>query len=293
MSRLLPIAVVQAAPRLAVGAAPAFAQFACEVEALTADFPSVCMVVYPEAHLCGVSGSPVERVEQLQAAAEPLNGPRSGALAALAGDLGIWLVPGTVCERGPSGELFNTALVYSPQGELVAWYRKIFVWRPYEPYKPGDRFVVFDLPDVGRVGLSICYDTWFPEVARHLAWMGAEVIINPAQTSTSDRAQEYVLARANAIINQVFVVSANAAAPLGMGRSLIVDPEGRVRVEARSEAATMLTDVLDFDDVSRVRTYGTAGVNRMWDFFSPDDDVLDLPLYQGRIEPARWAPEQH
>ncbi|WP_244943208.1 nitrilase-related carbon-nitrogen hydrolase [Streptomyces inhibens] len=56
------------------------------------------------------------------------------------------------------------------------------------------------------MGFSICYDTWFPEVARHLAWMGGDVIINPALTTTTDRAQELVLARAIAIaiVNQVF-----------------------------------------------------------------------------------------
>ena len=135
----------------------------------------------------------------MRAAAEPLDGPRVKLLGELAGDLGVWLMPGTVCELGEDGALYNTAVVLSPTGELVASYRKCFPWRPYEPYLPGDRFVVFDLP-VGRIGVSICYDAWFPEVARHLAWMGAEVIVNPTQTTTCDRDQEVVLARANACL---------------------------------------------------------------------------------------------
>ncbi|UKY48148.1 carbon-nitrogen hydrolase family protein [Streptomyces inhibens] len=97
-------------------------------------------------------------------------------LARLAGDLGIWLVPGSVCERELGGELFNTALAFSPEGWPAASYRKIFPWRPHEPYVPGDRFVVLDLPGDGRVGFTTCYDAWLPEVARHLAWRGAEVI---------------------------------------------------------------------------------------------------------------------
>jgi hypothetical protein len=149
---------------------------------------------------------------------------------------------------------------------------------------------VFDLPDVGRLGFSICYDAWFPEVSRQLAWMGAEVIISPVLTTTCDRAQELVLARANAIVNQVYVISVNAAAPVGVGRSLIVDPEGRVRVEADDSTATVLTDVLDLDEVTRVRQYGTAGLNRMWDQFTEADAPLELPLYQGRIDPLRWKP---
>ncbi|WP_030648125.1 MULTISPECIES: carbon-nitrogen hydrolase family protein [Streptomyces] len=286
MSRPLPLALVQAPPRPATAPLSGFAE---DVEHLLARFPQTRLAVYPELHLCGVEGPP-SSTEQLQEAAEPLDGPRSRQLAELAGDLGIWLVPGTVCERGERGELFNTAPVYSPDGRLVASYRKIFPWRPHEPYDPGDRFVVADLPGNGRIGISICYDAWFPEVARQLAWLGAEVIVNPVMTTTADRAQELVLARANAIVNQVFVVSVNTAGPVGTGRSVVVDPEGRVRAEAPDSAATVLTDVLDLDDVTRVRTFGTAGLNRMWDQFTDADTPIDLPLYGGRIDPGRWRP---
>jgi predicted amidohydrolase len=112
--------------------------------------------------------------------------------------------------------------------ELAASYRKVFPWRPYERW--GGSFVVADMAGFGRVGLSICYDSWFPEVARHLAWMGAEVILNPTLTPTADRAQELVLARAQAITNQVYVVGVNAAAPTARGRSGRADPwPGRIR----------------------------------------------------------------
>ena len=91
---------------------------------------------------------------------------------------------------------------------------------------PGDTFTVFDIPGVGRFGLIICFDAWFPEVTRTLAWMGAEVILQPTLTKTIDREQELVLARANAIVNQVYVVSPNYGGLFGTGRSVIVDPEG-------------------------------------------------------------------
>ncbi|WP_217551212.1 carbon-nitrogen hydrolase family protein [Streptomyces sp. GbtcB6] len=285
MSRPLPVALVQAPPRLATDPLSGFAE---DVGEVLARFPQTRLVAYPELHLCGTDGPPAESESRLQDAAEPLDGPRVRQLAELAGDLGVWLFPGTVCERGPAGELFNTALAFSPQGRLAAHYRKVFPWRPFEPYAPGDRFVVLDLPDTGRVGFAICYDAWFPEVARHLAWMGAEVIVNPVMTTSADRAQELVLARANAIVNQVYVVSVNTAGPLGTGRSLVVDPEGRVRVQAADSAPTVLTDVLDLDDVTRVRTFGTAGLNRMWNQFTEADAPIDLPLYDGRLDPRRW-----
>ncbi|GAA2907946.1 hypothetical protein GCM10010517_74380 [Streptosporangium fragile] len=284
MSRPLPVTLAQAAPHPIGEGVTGFAR---DVEDLVARFPGSRLVVFPELHLHGTHARPDERDAELEASAEPLDGPRSKALAELAGDLKIWLVPGTVCERGTDGALYNTALALSPEGRIAAWYRKVFPWRPYEPYRPGDRFVVFDIPEAGRVGFAICYDVWFPEVTRHLAWMGAEVVVNPVMTTTSDRAQELVLVRANAIMNQVHVVSVNAAGPVGTGRSLVVDPEGRVRVEA-GEAATVLTDVLDLDDVTRVRRYGTAGLNRVWAQFAETDAPLDLPLYRGRIDPSHW-----
>ncbi|WP_078946820.1 carbon-nitrogen hydrolase family protein [Streptomyces sp. NRRL B-3648] len=287
MSRPLPLALAQLPTR---PAHTPLAGFAAEVESILARFPHTRMAVFPELHLCGVDALGAEAHEQLREIAEPLDGPRVKELAALAGDLGVWLLPGSVCERGPAGELFNTALAFSPQGRLAAWYRKVFPWRPSEPYDPGDRFVVFDVPEAGRIGFAICYDAWFPEVARHLAWQGAEVIVNPVMTTTADRAQEVVLARANAIVNQVHVVSVNTAGPLGSGHSLVVDPEGRIRAEAPGDGSTILTDVIDLDDVTRVRRYGTAGVNRMWDQFTDTDAPIELPLYGGRLDPCTWRP---
>ena len=289
MPRPLPIALVQVPPR---PAGEAISAYASEVEAVLRQFPATRLAAFPELHLCGVDGEGDERTDQLRAAAQPLAGPRTRELAELAGDLGIWLSPGSVCELGENGELFNTALVFSPSGELAAWYRKIFPWRPYEPYHPGDRFVVADLADAGRIGFSICYDAWFPEVARHLAWLGAELILNPVQTTTPDRAQELVLARANAIVNQVFVASVNTGGPVGMGDSLLVGPEGDVLGALPGTTNGVLAQTIDLDDVAEIRREGTAGTNRMWDQFTPADAPLSLPLYQGRIDPARWRPRQ-
>ena len=264
--------------------------FTAEVQALAAGLPDAGIVVYPELHLHGTPEPSSRHHDDLRASAEPLDGPRVKTLRELAGDLKVWLIPGSVIELGPHGELYNTAIALSPEGELVASYRKMFPWRPYEPYDPGSDFVTFDLPGVGRAGLSICYDAWFPEVTRHLAWMGAEVVFNVVKTTTIDRAQELVLARANAIVNQMFMVSVNAAGPIGMGQSVIVDPEGHVRAAAPSENPSIITDVVDLEQVETVRRFGTVGLTRPWAQFRPGDRPIELPLYQGRIDPERWAP---
>lgn len=285
MSRALPIVGAQAPARFP---RQAVAGLRAEVGDLVAEFPDTRLIVHPEYHTCRTSGRPEQRRDQYEELAEPLTGPRVTRLRDVAQEQRVWLAPGTVIERGDAGELFNTAVAISPDGELVAAYRKIFPWRPFEPFTPGDEFDVFDIDGVGRVGLCICYDIWFPEVARQLAWMGAEVILCPAQTSTSDRAQELVLARAAAIANQVFVINVNAAAPDGTGQSIVVDPEGLVRVQAPSETETFFTDVIAFDAVARVRRYGTCGLNRMWSQLTPEDRSIRLPLYDGAIAPARW-----
>jgi len=173
-------------------------------------------------------------------------------------------VPGSVYERGEGERVHNTCLVLSPEGELAASYRKVFPWQPHESSAAGDRFVTFEIPKVGRLGLSICYDGSFPETCRELAWMGAEVVLQPTLTTTSDRNQELVTARANAIFNQLYVVSLNAGSPAALGRSLIADPEGLVRLQG-GDGEELLTDVLDLDAVTRVREHGTAGVSRLWE----------------------------
>lgn len=290
MQRILPLIAAQARPRLIGEPVSAFAD---EVkEALEAQ-PHSKLVVFPELHLFGDENPDLQRTEMLQASAEPLAGPRVKELKQLAKDLNIWLVPGSVCERGPEGQLFNTQLVLSPEGELAGYYRKIFPWRPFEPYDPGDRFTTVDLPGIGRVGLNICYDAWYPEVSRQLAWMGADVILNVVKTTTPDRKQELILAKANAIVNQVFMVSVNCAGPTGQGKSIIVDPEGNTLIEATDEKPQLLSAELDLAAVERVRTHGTENLNRPWSQFREGEPAVQLSVYQGRINPATWTPPSY
>jgi formamidase len=115
--------------------------------------------------------------------------------------------------------------------------------------------------------------------------MGAEAVLQVSLTTTSDRPQELVMARANAIFNQLYVVSLNAGTPAGLGRSLIVDPEGLVRLQA-GDGEELLTDVLDLDAVTRVREHGAAGVSRLW-----DQAVRSAPALGLRPQPAEARSE--
>jgi formamidase len=256
------------------------------VHSLRSTFDGLQLVVAPELHLMALpplleedDGSAPE------ALAVEVPGELTERLAALARETGLWLIPGSVYER-VGDAVANTAVVLSPAGELVASYRKCFPWQPYETTQPGTATVCFDIDGVGRFGIAICHDGAFPEIFRSLAWQGAEAIFQVTLTGTSDRDAETVIARANAIVNQVAVVNVNAAAPVGNGRSLVVDPEGAVRYEAGT-AEEVVTAVLDLDQVQRVRERGSFGINRLWEEMDRVGPSLELPLYGGPYRPRR------
>jgi formamidase len=280
--RTLSLAALQTAP-IPGDPEATLASLGERLGAVRATSPHVQLVVLPELHLSAPPLPLSNHSGHARRAAVEIPGPLTERLGAVAREAGLWLVPGSLYER--AGErIHNTVVVLAPDGELVATYRKVFPWQPHETCTPGDRFVTFDVPDVGRIGLAVCYDGSFPETFRQLAWMGAEAVIQPTLTTTSDRGAELVMARANAIFNQLYVVSVNAAAPAGLGRSLIVDPEGIVRLEA-GDGEELLTDVLDLDAVTRVRRFGTAGVSRIWDQLDRQGPEIELPMYGGSIRP--------
>ncbi len=271
MARLLGIAVAQVAP-VANDPDASLAKLEEVTQSIAATVPWVQLICFPELFVSGlhqfVDSRPAPSMAQQ---AEPVPGPLTERFSALARRVGRWLVPGSFFER--AGEaIFNTSLVFSPEGEIVAHYRKLYPWQPLETNAAGDRgFCVWEMPGIGRLGLCICYDMWFPEVSRSLAWLGAEVILHPSMTSTSDRMTETVIARANAIFNQCFFVDVNTVGRFGGGRSSIVDPEGTV-LQMATEHESILTHLLDLDHVTRTRSLGTLGMAPVWQSWR------DLPM---------------
>jgi formamidase len=243
--------------------------------------PWVQLFVFHELVLSAVPQFVAGRTaEPWRQAAEAIPGPLTDRLCELARRTGKWLVPGSMYESD-GGRIYNTAPVISPQGGLVARYRKMFPWLPYESEStPGDQFCVFDVPEVGRFGVCICYDGWFPEVARSLAWMGAQVILHPSLTATSDRSLELVFSQANAAFNQCYYVDVNGLGPWGGGRSIFVDPDGRVLQQA-GEVDSVMTEMLDLDRVQQVREQGTLGLGQTWKQLREFSGRF--PIYEGRI----------
>jgi len=237
-----------------------------KVQQVTGRFPWVQMIVFGE--LCAFGADPAN--------AQPMPGPAEDHLRNIAAKHGVWLIPGSLYES--DGErIFNTAPVIDPTGEVVARHRKLYPFLPYEKgIACGEEHTVFDIPDVGRFGLSICYDMWFPETSRALAWKGAEVIIHPSLTNTIDRDLEVSIARANAGMNQCYFLDVNNAGDLGYGRSVIVGPEGDVIHEAGT-TGSIAPVVLDLDRVRRTRRDGVMGLGQVLKSFR--DGKASYPQY--------------
>ena len=238
-----------------------------EINQVKKRFPWIQMVVLPE--LCIYGGN-------MQMAVQ-LPGEVENCLREAARKNGIWLIPGSIHERRGE-DLFNTAPVINPDGDVIARYRKQYPFYPYEKNVSGsDNFVVFEVPGAGKVGLVICYDIWFPETIRQLTWMGAEAIIVPTLTNTIDRDVELAISRANAATNQVYLFGLNSGGRLGHGKSIVVGPDGTI-IHQASAGREIITVEFDFNHLRRVRERGLNGLGQTLKSFR--DANINYPVYQ-------------
>lgn len=183
--------------------------------------------------------------------AEPTSGPTCARFAALARNRGIYLLLGSYNEQAPeeSERCYNTSVLFDPEGEIVATYRKIHLFDvdvspevrflESKTAVPGEDTVTVDTP-LARLGLTICYDMRFPELYLKLAREGAEILTVPsAFTLMTGKDHWFPLLQARAIETQCYVL---AAAQTGRhddrglrhsyGHSVIIDPWGHVLADA-------------------------------------------------------------
>jgi len=189
----------------------------------------------------------------------------------------IWLIPGSMFEQADDGQIYNTAVVIGPDGEIVTSYRKMFPFRPYEAgIAAGTEFCVFDVPGIGRFGLSICYDIWFPETTRQLTSQGVEVLLHPVLTGTTDRDAELAIARATAAQFQCYVFDVNGLAAGGVGRSSVIDPAATVLHQSAGQEDLFPLEI-DLDQVRRQRENGMRGLGQVLKSFR--DRPVDFSVY--------------
>lgn len=200
--------------------------------------------------------------------AESIPGPTSAALAALAREMGIYLLAGSILEAiSASDKAYNTSLLFDPSGGLLASYRKIHLFdvdlangvslRESDSRAHGTDVVVART-ELGTMGLSVCYDLRFPELYRGHADQGADLIFVPsAFTAFTGQAHWEALLRARAIENQVYVIAADQFGKSAKsfechGHSMIVDPWGKILAEL-ADGPGLITAEIDLDYLAKVR----------------------------------------
>ncbi|HEX3487945.1 MAG TPA: carbon-nitrogen hydrolase family protein [Streptosporangiaceae bacterium] len=223
----------------------------------------------------------------LRQAAQPLDGPFCAGLAQAARRNGVAVVAG-VFEPADDGRVFNTTVAFDADGQLAAAYRKIHLFdalgqRESDSVAPGAEPVIADLGGL-RVGFMTCYDVRFPELARTLAADGADLLVLPAAWASGLFKEEHwvTLVRARAIENTIWVAAAGqvpdpeekpTAAPTGIGRSLLVDPMGTVRMDLGSAEGVAAGDV-DPARTAQVRSVLPCLSNRRDDVFGAPRTVV-------------------
>ncbi|MFC8716520.1 carbon-nitrogen family hydrolase [Kitasatospora sp. NPDC057198] len=205
--------------------------------------------------------------------AEPLDGPTAEAMSAAALAVGCWLHAGSIVERDPDGPIYNTSLLFAPDGELVRTYRKIhrFGFDSGEAVAmgAGQEIVTVDA-GFAVLGLATCYDLRFPELFRALLDGGAELLVVPAAWPARRAEHWNLLARARAVEEQALVLACNTAGTHGgveqAGRSIAVDPWGRVLAEAGPDEQVL---TVDFDPAEVAKCRADFPVHR--------DRLLGIP----------------
>lgn len=189
-----------------------------------------------------------------QEVAEPIQGESFAAYAAKAREYGMWVV--ACYDSMEEGLCRNTAVLINRQGELAGCYHKTHLhWPEYrDGVTPGDDYPVFQT-DFGTIGMMICYDSWFPEVARLLTYKGAEAIFFPVW------GYDEIVLRGRAVDNNVHIV----AASLGSAASVVCSNGDMI---ARTQSDGVITATIDLERrptvsyVDRAITNGIPGATR-------------------------------
>lgn len=212
---------------------------------------------------------------------EPSNGPLEQELARRAAALGSYLVAGSFLRQEPSGDVHNESVVFDRDGSVLGRYRKTHLFdapghRESHVATPGDELVIFDA-DFGTVGIVICYELRFPEVARQLALAGASVLAVPNSwpidglTMASDQLR--ILLQGTALQNLCFILHANQFGRVGTlelcGRSCVVDPKGEIVLQA-SDSEQVVVGRIDLDRVAEMRAKRTTFSHRRPELYRPE-----------------------
>uniref|UniRef100_L7LVQ4 omega-amidase n=1 Tax=Rhipicephalus pulchellus TaxID=72859 RepID=L7LVQ4_RHIPC len=189
-----------------------------------------------------------------------------GMLSRAARENGVYLIGGSMAET-ENGKLYNTCLVYGPDGEMLAKHRKVHLFdidipgkitfRESDSFTAGNSLTTFDTPYC-KVGLGICYDLRFAQMAQLYAKQGCKLLFYPgAFNMTTGPLHWELLQRGRAVDNQLYVATASpardeSASYVAWGHSMLVDPLGKVVVSAGAQEEVVIAEVdLEYLEATR------------------------------------------
>ncbi len=209
------------------------------------------LVVFPEYSLHGLSMSIAPELMVRR------DGPEVAAFQAACVEHKVWGCF-SIMEANPNGNPYNSGLIIDDTGEVRLYYRKLHPWVPVEPWEPGDLGVpVCDGPRGCKLGLIICHDGMFPEMAREAAYKGAEVILRTAGYTAPIRHAWQITNQANAFQNLAQTASVCLSGSDGsfdsMGEGMFCHLDGTVLVQGGGRVDEIITCELRPDLVREAR----------------------------------------
>ena len=218
--------------------------------------------------------------------AESIPGRTSQTMADLANELNVVIVA-SLFERRAAGLFHNTAVVFEKDGAIAGKYRKMHI--PDDPgfhekfyFTPGDQGFIAIETSIGKIGVCICWDQWFPEAARLTALAGAQILVYPTAIGwLSEDKLDYgasqlnawqTVMRSHAITNGVFIVAANRVGTESniefWGNSFIVDPYGNVMEQGSTDQNQVVASECNLDSIETARTHWPFLRDRRIDAYS-------------------------
>jgi formamidase len=213
--------------------------------------PSMDLVVFPEYSLHGLS---MDTNPEIMCR---IDGPEMEAFREACRANRIWGCF-SIMELNPRGNPYNTGVILDADGELRLYYRKLHPWIPVEPWEPGDLGIpVCDGPNGSRIGLIICHDGMFPEMARECAYKGAEIMLRTAGYTAPIRHAWRITNEANAFCNLMATASVCLCGSDGtfdsMGEGMIVGFDGVPAVTGGARPDEIITGEIRPDLVREAR----------------------------------------
>jgi len=226
--------------------------------ALKAKEQGADIVIFPEMSLTGY----VVR-DQIYELAETIPGPSTQKIEEIAKKTGMHIIFGMPeLSEKTKATIFNTAVLVGPRG-LIGKYRKMYlpthsVFEEKRHFRPGYQASVFDTP-IGKIGLCICYDIFFPEVTRLTRLEGANLIVCISASPAIRRSYFEILTAARALENTAFLAYVNLAgvedALQFWGGSRLISPTGEILAKAKYEEEDFVICEVDFNDIKAAEPF--------------------------------------